>query len=359
MVRSAKPDTRVVMAYNELTTFTRRDIQILEETGFEVTPFQFHGKGVHKILLSFVRQAWLLFKLSRKEVLWVTQSAGHLSLLPVLASRILPVKTLPIIIGTDGANLPEIDYGHFRKRLLRFSLAVSIRGADGIAPVHRSLERSDYTFMDVKHPKQGFRSFVDGVTCEVREIVNGYRAALWGCDLPFPQRKGQFLTVFQASWAMPAKRKGLDLLIDVALAHPEWVITLVGSIPDGWPCPPNLKVVSNVDQPLLRAIYNDHQVYVQASAFEGFPNALCEAMACGCFPVGSNVAGIPDIIEDDGLLFARRDAELLAQTMKNALLRIEAGAADAQHISDHLFERFPFERRKRELGDFVVEVMGR
>lgn len=346
----------VVMAFHELTTFTRRDIQIMENEGFQVVPFRFNGQGIHLILWSFVRQLGTLFQYAGRNVMWVTQSAGHLSLLPVLASRWLRVKVVILVIGTDGAHLPEINYGHYRKRLLRWSTRISLRNANGIAPVHKSLEASDYTYMDTQFPKQGFRSFVQGITCEVREVVNGYRTDLWGCDLPFEKREGQFLTVFQASWARPAIRKGLDLLIEVAKSRPEWTISLVGEIPPGWECPPNLKVISNVDQPKLRAIYNAHRVYIQASVFEGFPNTLCEAMACGCFPVGSPVAGITDIIESDGLIYPRRDANLLAQAMEKALQEVSSGKANAQYISDHLFERFPYDRRKRELGDFVSEI---
>lgn len=346
----------VVMAFHELTTFTRRDIQILEEDGFEVVPFHFKGKGVRLILWSFIRQWFTLFRYAGSDVIWVTQSAGHLSLLPVMAARWMRVKVLIVVIGTDGANLPEINYGHFRKPLLGWSTRISLRKAHGIAPVHKSLEESTYEYMATRFPRQGFRSFVDGVTCEVREIVNGYRSDLWGCDLPFEDRQGQFLTVFQASWAEPAIRKGLDLLIEVAKSHPEWTISLVGEIPIGWECPPNLKVFSNVDQPELRAIYNAHRIYIQASVFEGFPNTLCEAMACGCFPVGSPVAGIPDIIASYGLTYPNRDANLLAQAMEKALQKTGSGEADAQFISDHLFERFPYDRRKRELGGFVREI---
>ena len=358
MIRTTKAGLKplVVMAFHELTSFTRRDIQILEEDGFDVVPFRFHGKGRGLILWSFFLQMVALVRYARREVIWVTQSAGHLSLLPALAARWMKVKVVIIVIGTDGANLPEINYGHYRKPLLGWSTQVSLRKANGIAPVHKSLEESEYTYMVTEFPKQGFRSFVDGVTCEVREIVNGYRSDLWGCDLPFEDRNGQFLTVFQASWAEPAIRKGLDLLLEVAKSHPEWSISLVGEIPVGWECPPNLDVISNVDQPKLRAIYNAHRVYIQASAFEGFPNTLCEAMACGCFPVGSPVAGIPDIIASDGLIYPKRDANLLALAMAKALQKISSGEADAQYISDHLFERFPYDRRKRELGEFVGEI---
>jgi glycosyltransferase involved in cell wall biosynthesis len=46
-------------------------------------------------------------------------------------------------------------------------------------------------------------------------------------------------------------------------------------------------------------------IFVTSSRSESFPNALLEAMACGCAPIGSNVGGIPELIEHGrtGLLF--------------------------------------------------------
>ena len=67
----------------------------------------------------------------------------------------------------------------------------------------------------------------------------------------------------------------------------------------------------------MRAI----DIFVLPSRSESFPNGLLEAMASGCCPVGSNVGGIPELIEDgkSGLLFPSGDAGALADRLRMLL----------------------------------------
>ena len=58
-------------------------------------------------------------------------------------------------------------------------------------------------------------------------------------------------------------------------------------------------------------------VFVQASDSESFPNALLEAMACGCCVVASRVGGVPELVTDqrNGLLFAPGNLDDLVQKL--------------------------------------------
>lgn len=60
----------------------------------------------------------------------------------------------------------------------------------------------------------------------------------------------------------------------------------------------------------MRAI----DVFVLPSRSEAFSNALLEAMACGCCPVGSNVGGMPELIQhgQHGFLFDPQNPDELA-----------------------------------------------
>lgn len=86
----------------------------------------------------------------------------------------------------------------------------------------------------------------------------------------------------------------------------------------------------------LRAI----DIFVMASDSESFPNALLEAMACGCCPVGSRVGGVPELIEENvsGLIFQPGNpAELasrLSRLVDDLSLRQQFARAAAQRARE-------------------------
>ncbi len=61
-------------------------------------------------------------------------------------------------------------------------------------------------------------------------------------------------------------------------------------------------------------------IFVNASSIESFPNAVLEAMACGCCVIGSNVGGLPELIthEQDGLVFESTRQDDLAAAIRLA-----------------------------------------
>jgi glycosyltransferase involved in cell wall biosynthesis len=69
----------------------------------------------------------------------------------------------------------------------------------------------------------------------------------------------------------------------------------------------------------LPRVLNQHEVFVLPSFYEGMPKALLEAMACGLPCIGTNVAGIKEIIihRENGYL-----CETTAASIKEAILEI-------------------------------------
>lgn len=59
-------------------------------------------------------------------------------------------------------------------------------------------------------------------------------------------------------------------------------------------------------------------IFVHPSRSEALPNAVMEAMACGCCVLASNAGGTPEVVTDSesGLLFAPDDRETLARQLR-------------------------------------------
>ncbi|MDR0407018.1 MAG: glycosyltransferase family 4 protein [Holosporales bacterium] len=72
-------------------------------------------------------------------------------------------------------------------------------------------------------------------------------------------------------------------------------------------------MVANVQEVLLQV-----DLFVFPSRYEGFPNALCEAMAVGLPIIASNCSGNTTVVQDgvDGLLFPIGDVQTLTQKME-------------------------------------------
>jgi glycosyltransferase involved in cell wall biosynthesis len=91
--------------------------------------------------------------------------------------------------------------------------------------------------------------------------------------------------------------------------------------------------------------YAAADVFVMASAREGWPNAPCEALACGTPVVGPRIPGMEDIVTDPGLgILYDRSEEGLAGALREALGRTwdrdaiakAGGLRTWEHVSDQL-----------------------
>lgn len=88
-------------------------------------------------------------------------------------------------------------------------------------------------------------------------------------------------------------------------------------------------------------VYHSADIYCLPSIYEGFPNVVCEAMACGLPVVCSNVCDNPNIVENEvnGYLFNPNDASDIAKSIKRMIdlskeRRHYMGANNAKKIYD-------------------------
>lgn len=86
-------------------------------------------------------------------------------------------------------------------------------------------------------------------------------------------------------------------------------------------------------------------IFVHPSLSEGLPNAVMEAMACGCAVVASRVGGCSELIEEGktGFLTERGDLESLTRQLSAAItqeeLRTQVAAAAAERMKDFSLAR--------------------
>jgi glycosyltransferase involved in cell wall biosynthesis len=97
------------------------------------------------------------------------------------------------------------------------------------------------------------------------------------------------------------------------------------------------------------AWYNAADLFCLPSLWEGCPNVVIEALACGTPVVASRVGGIPDLVPhaDLGLLVPPGEAELLAQAIDLALAKNWDRRGISQFGSAHSWS---------EVADRVIEV---
>jgi glycosyltransferase involved in cell wall biosynthesis len=107
--------------------------------------------------------------------------------------------------------------------------------------------------------------------------------------------------------------------------------------------------------------FRSMDIFALPSSSEAFSNALLEAMACGCAPVGSRVGGTPELIEDGerGFLFEAGSVEGLAAKLsilvKDAVLRQRFSEAAAAFAS----QTFPLERAVATMGQIYQRMLER
>ncbi|MEM6451607.1 MAG: glycosyltransferase [Cyanobacteria bacterium P01_D01_bin.105] len=101
-------------------------------------------------------------------------------------------------------------------------------------------------------------------------------------------------------------------------------------------------------------------VYLQPSLWDGMPNALLEAMACGCGCIGSDAGGIPDVIEHgvSGFVIGRSHLHRLGEaTLEYLNLAPSLRAGIRQKASQRITEQFTLAREAAMLKTLMMEIM--
>lgn len=129
---------------------------------------------------------------------------------------------------------------------------------------------------------------------------------------------------------MTPKHKGFDLLIDafakVMNEYQGWSLHIVGEGPEKEKLANQIKKNDAEKQIILhpftndiQAYYQDAQLYVLSSRWEGMPLVLVEAMAHGLPIIASDLPTCKEVMGDNAIYFHNNDTDDLAMALRNAM----------------------------------------
>lgn len=334
----------IIYTYPVQTAFTDRDVEMIQ-TKFSIKTLEFTQNPL-ALPFFFVLQFFQLLILLPKTSHYLCFFGGYHSVFPTLFGKIFNKKVFIQCGGTDAANMPEINYGNFRKKWLRMATVYSFKNCTKILPVADSLVKSEYQYDPLISSKQGLKNLIPDLKTPIQTIHNGFDTDFW-IDFGKERKEMTFITVAKGiSNPVRARIKGIDLIELIALRFPDAEFTLVGDL-DYKPTAKNISITGPMDKDGLRELYNSHRYYLQLSTSEGFPNALAEAMLCGCVPIGSSVGDIPLIIDDSGFILDQKKPEKLEKIILEAsTLDFEIKRSKSRR---KILHDYPFSKRKNEL----------
>lgn len=136
------------------------------------------------------------------------------------------------------------------------------------------------------------------------------------------KRRNKVLTVSSINkWYI--YRKGLVQFVESAKYLPNFNFYLVGKYDDSISelkkiAPDNVHFTGYLSDTDLVNLYCSCNVYCQLSVFESFGYALAEAMLCGCVPVVTKNASLPEVVGDAGYYLENSAPDHIATKIKEA-----------------------------------------
>lgn len=332
----------ILMIYSSFSTFVRVDCEILSKK-YIIKKYWYRSKK--SILSHFISQVklffWLAFNIRDCEILYIWFADYH-SFFPVLFGKIFKKNIFLVLGGYDVTNIREYNYGSFNNPIRAYCARFSIQNATCNFAVSDNIK------------DDGLR-LVPRANIEI--IYTGYSPNKFVFE---DNKKKYILTVCEASTLQRAYIKGADLFFEVASKLPDIQFGIVALdeklARNNFNIPDNIDFINHLSQDKLIKYYQNSSVYLQLSLREGLPNSVCEAMLCGCIPVGTNAGGIPIAIGSAGYISEKRDAQEISELIKTAL---NANKEKRIAARNRIIKNFPLKLREEKILTYIDKIINR
>ncbi len=339
MIPPGRKSVVLISAFD--TPFISDDASLLASGGFDVTRLSGNGP------LALLRAARAACS-ADVVFCWFLSVYGAVAL---LAGSLLGRRSVLALGGVDVARDRDLGYGLWLSPWKSFL-------------ARRALRRADRVLVVAEHLRDEAVRLADYAGANIRYLPTGYDPGFWspaGTSQPGAEpglRGGKVLCVASAEDAVRLRVKGIDVLVGAARLIPEMSFLVVGvdaALAGPLEPPPNVEFVPRMDRPQLLRYYRGAKVYCQPSRREGLPNALCEAMLCGCVPVATDVGANAHAVGDTGFITPSGDPAALATAIGRANgLPDDHGASARARIA----RLFSAERRRTGLLAIMKEITG-
>lgn len=258
----------------------------------------------------------------------------------IILAAVFGRPTVLVLGGVDVARDELLGYGLWLSPWKSILARIALRRADRVLVVAKGLRDDAVRLAEY-----------DGGN--IRYLPTGYDSTFWS-----PGSPGELnvLCVAAVKDEVRMMVKGIDVLLGAAKLLPGTTFTVVGveaGIVNGLETPPNVSFVPAMDREALLPYYRGAKVYCQPSRREGLPNALCEAMLCGCVPAVTDAGASAHAVGATGFVAVPGDPAGLAAAIRNAL---DAPEDLGRSARERIVQLFPAEHRRDGLLDIMNQL---
>lgn len=337
-----KNKKKILFIHTTYSTFVKTDFEILSEQ-FEVIRYQFKPvKGFGKTTIQFLKQFfYLLFQIWKFDGVFVWFADYH-SFLPVLFTKIAGKKSFVVIGGYDMVKMAELNYGVFISKIRGCCAQFSMKQSTLNLAVSKNVERKVRWIA----PKANTRLLYNCVNISAKS------------DLQI-QKENLIITVGLIDSERTFFLKGIDTFIEVAENLPEYKFMVIG-VSKNLPSHllkshlKNLKWIERVNHEELEFYYKKAKIYCQFSRSESFGVSIVEAMSFGCIPVVTNVGGMPEIVENYGVV-VKRETSVIVKIILKTIQNFQQDKIELK--KENTLKPFLFSVRKQKLIKIVNHLI--